>query len=116
MCFSASASFVAGGGLSAMGVATLRSVRKREEIAFALIPFFFGVQQVIEGVIWLTFGSGDAGLRQIMATAYSAFSHVFWPIYVPFAVWFLEREPWRRRGYSAFRRRASWSDSTCSTR
>ena len=102
MCFSASASFVAGGGLSAIGVATLRSARRREEIAFALVPFFFGVQQTIEGVIWLTFGSGDAGLRQTMATAYSVFSHVFWPIYVPFAVWFLEREPWRRRGLIGF--------------
>lgn len=102
MCFSASASFAAGAGLSAIGVATVRSVRKREEIALAMIPFFFGLQQTIEGVIWLTFGSGDEGLRQAMTTTYSLFSHVLWPIYVPFAVLFLEREPWRRRGLLAF--------------
>ena len=103
MCFSATASFVAGTALSAVGVATLRQAERRSELPFAAIPLLFGVQQLTEGVIWLTFGC-DAPqpmqlpqLRQAMTYVYSMFSHVLWPIYVPFAFRFLEVTPWRRR-------------------
>lgn len=51
MCFSASASFIAGASLSAIGVATLRRVESKKEIPFATIPLLFGIQQLIEGVI-----------------------------------------------------------------
>ena len=55
MCFSASASFITGVGLSVVGVATLRMTSRRAEIPFALIPFLFGLQQIIEEMIWLSF-------------------------------------------------------------
>ena len=86
MCFSATASFVAGATLSAAGVATLRQVRQRSEIPFAAIPLLFGVQQITEGVIWLTFRHDAPELRQTMTYIYSVFSHVWWPIWVPLAI------------------------------
>jgi len=55
MCFSASASFIAGASLFAVGVATLKRARARAELPFAMIPLLFGIQQLTEGVIWLTF-------------------------------------------------------------
>lgn len=96
MCFSATASFAAGISLSAAGVATLKQTRAKSEIPFATIPLLFGIQQIIEGVIWLTFRNDAPVLKQSMTFAYSVFSHVLWPIYVPLAIGYLERERWRK--------------------
>ena len=55
MCFSATASFTAGAGLLVIGAITIRLSRDRAELPFAAIPVLFGVQQLIEGALWLTF-------------------------------------------------------------
>ena len=52
MCFSASVSFVAGTSLLAAGAVTVRKARHKDELPFAAIPLLFGVQQLVEGVIW----------------------------------------------------------------
>ena len=54
MCFSANASFIAGATISAIGVVTLKKVKAPSQIVFASIPLIFGVQQLSEGVLWLT--------------------------------------------------------------
>lgn len=102
MCFSATASFTAGASLSLVGVATIASVERRSELPLAWIPLLFGIQQTIEGVIWLTFPSGGAELRQAMTYLYSLFSHVLWPVYVPLAVYLLESVPWRKKAMLGF--------------
>ena len=102
MCFSASASFIAGTSLSAFGVATIKRAETRAELPFAMIPLLFGVQQLIEGVIWLTFRHEAPLLKQTMTYLYSGFSHVLWPIYVPLAIGFLEAVPWRKKAIFAF--------------
>jgi len=103
MCFSATASFVVGGIISGIGVATLYSVKTRRELAFAAIPLLFGIQQFVEGMLWLSFGY-EAGWLQTMATyAFTMFSHVLWPIYVPFAVGLMERELWHKKVIWLFR-------------
>lgn len=102
MCFSPSASFVAGAALSVAGIATLSQVEGKSEVPFALIPLLFGVQQLTEGVIWLTFQYRMPLLTLVMPSVYSVFSHVLWPIYIPFAIAFLELTPWRKRAISGF--------------
>jgi hypothetical protein len=102
MCFSASASFIAGTSLCAVGVATLKTAETRAELPFATIPLLFGMQQLIEGVIWLTFSHDAPLLRQVMTYLYSGFSHVLWPMYVPFAVGLLEAVRWRKKAIFAF--------------
>jgi len=97
MCFSATASFVAGTSLSAVGVATIMQAKRRSEVPFAMIPLLFGVQQLVEGVLWLTFTRDAPLLNQASTYVYSVFSHALWPIYVPFAFRFLETTPWRQR-------------------
>ena len=62
----------------------------------------FAVQQLIEGVIWLTFAEEAAWLNAVMTYVYSFFSHVLWPVYVPVAVLLMEPAAWRRRGLIAF--------------
>ena len=96
MCFSATASFSAGALLIVIGTLTLKSARRPRELAFAAIPLLFAIQQLIEGVIWLTFRVDAPLLNSVMTHASSFFSHVLWPAYVPLAVWLIE-PPGRRR-------------------
>lgn len=102
MCVSASASFIAGSTLSAIGVAALANVKETNERPFAAIPLLFGMQQFTEGVIWLTFTHDAPLLKTTMTYVYSGFSHVLWPIYVPFAMGALEAVSWRKRTFLAF--------------
>ena len=102
MCFSASASFISGTALCATGVATLKRTEARNEIPFAMIPLLFGIQQLTEGVIWLTFTHEAPLLKQTMTYLYSGFSHVLWPMYVPFAMGILEAVRWRKKAIFAF--------------
>ena len=76
MCFSASASFIAGTSLSALGVVSLRRTELKTEQPLAMIPLLFGLQQLSEGVVWLTFSHDAPLLKQTMTYVYSGFSHV----------------------------------------
>lgn len=88
MCFSATASFAAAGVLSATGAVTLSKVKSKREIPLASIPLLFGIQQAIEGVVWISFGS--TLLNTIAAYGFLLFAYVVWPIFVPVAVLLIE--------------------------
>ena len=102
MCFSASVSFLAGTSLLAVGAVTVRKAQRNAELPYAAIPLLFGVQQLIEGVIWLTFWSDSPLLNPAMTFVYSLFSHVLWPLYLPFSVLLIEPVRWRRKALVAF--------------
>jgi hypothetical protein len=102
MCFSATASFSAGAVLLGLGTLTLKSARSPRERIFAAIPLLFAIQQLIEGVIWLTFTYDAPMLNVVMTNAYSFFSHVLWPVYVPVAVLLIEPPGRRRQALFAF--------------
>lgn len=97
MCFSATASFTAAAVLLGIGTLTLKSSNRLREIPFAAIPLLFAIQQLTEGVIWLTFTHELAELNTVTTHVYSFFSHVLWPIYVPVAVLLIEPSEKRRR-------------------
>lgn len=101
MCFSATASFTAGIALLAISTVTVRRVRRKVELPYALIPGLFGVQQLIEGALWLTFPVEAPLLNTVLTHIYSLFSHVLWPVYVPVAVLLMETIAWRRRALIA---------------
>ncbi|MDT8375984.1 MAG: DUF6629 family protein [Mariprofundaceae bacterium] len=113
MCFSATASFVVGGSLIALGTVTLKRVvcgeRRRAEWPFAAIPLLFGIQQGVEGVLWLSMQYDMVLLRTITTYLFTMFSHLLWPAYVPYAIALMERtsgrkiEPWRRNTMWGFR-------------
>lgn len=102
MCFSATASFSAGAFLLGLGTLTLKSARRPREMPFAAIPLLFAIQQLSEGVIWLTFHYEVPLLNAVMTHVYSFFSHVLWPVYVPLAVLLIEPPGWRQRALLAF--------------
>jgi hypothetical protein len=96
MCFSALASFSAAAALLAIGVASARRTRRATELPYALIPLCFGVQQLLEGALWLALPEPQQCLSGWLTQGYSAFSQVIWPIYIPLAVTLLEPPGWRR--------------------
>lgn len=105
MCFSATASFSAAALLLGIGALTFRSALatgQSRSLPFAAIPILFAMQQLIEGVIWLTLAEEVTRLNAAMTHAYSFFSHVLWPVYVPVAVLLMEPKGWRRRALTAF--------------
>lgn len=101
MCFSATASFVAGSALSAVGATTIRMTSRRADIPFAMIPLLFGLHQLTEGMIWLSFRSESLLPNAALTLVYSLFSHVLWPIFIPFAVGLLETDPLRKKAVAA---------------
>ncbi len=96
MCFSATASFIAAGALTTIGVITLRQVTTRKELLWGSIPLLFGIQQALEGVVWLSFGSSSL-LHTVFTYAYGMFSNVLWPMFLPLAVLQLETDPNRKK-------------------
>ena len=59
------------------------------------------IQQFLEGVIWLTFSHEATWLNDVMTYAYSVFSHLLWPVFVPLAVLLIEPPGWRRQALAA---------------
>nr|WP_242701070.1 MULTISPECIES: DUF6629 family protein [Acidovorax] len=78
------------------GILTVRSARGARELPLAAIPLLFSIQQLVEGVVWMTFRYEAPLLNAAMTHAYSFFSHVLWPVYVPVAVLLIEPPGWRR--------------------
>ncbi len=97
MCFSATASFSAGTVLLGLGTLTLKSARRPRELMFAAIPLLFAVQQLTEGVIWLTFRYDAPPINRVMTQIYAFFSHVLWPAWIPLAVLLMEAPRTRHR-------------------
>ncbi|OGT57245.1 MAG: hypothetical protein A3E01_14465 [Gammaproteobacteria bacterium RIFCSPHIGHO2_12_FULL_63_22] len=102
MCFSATASFTASAVLFGIGGLTLRRVQRPEDRALAAIPVLFAIQQALEGVVWLSLGGTLQAMLGPATQVYSLFSHVLWPLYVPWAVWCAEPRGPRRRGLLGF--------------
>jgi hypothetical protein len=102
MCFSATASFTAGTALSAVGVLTLAKSRGPRELPIAMIPLLFGIQQLTEGLLWLSLNNNLPRLQTWSTYIYSGFSHVLWPIFVPFAILLIEIGRRRRRALTVF--------------
>jgi len=94
MCFSATASFMAAGVCSAIGLAALHRSQSRRQIPLALLPLLFGLHQALEGIVWLC-GGEACGYTSGYMFAFIAFC--FWSSYIPIAAWFYEQDGFRRK-------------------
>ncbi len=99
MCFSATASLVAGGALTAAGAATLPLARDKRELPLASVPLLFGIQQITDGVVWLSFGA--PAVHTAAVYVYAFFAAVLWPAFVPFSVLLVERSRERKEALGA---------------
>ncbi len=99
MCFSASASFSVGAALVPVGIYCCLTARRigSQWMPLALYPAAFSLQQIIEGLVWTGVNAGDQTLVAVASRGFLFFSHFFWLAWVPFSIYWLESEIWRRR-------------------
>lgn len=94
MCFSAPASFAAAGTLGAAGALTVKKSTGKE-IPFAAIPLLFALQQALEGIVWLSFGTPL--LNAFAMYGFCIFALLFWPVFTPLSILLLEGDPVRKK-------------------
>lgn len=98
MCFSSEASFAGGIIISAIGVATVKEVHKPSQLVFASIPIFFGIQQIVEGCLWLTIPNIEFGsIQKISTYLFLIMAQVLWPLIIPLSVLLMEENNKRKR-------------------
>jgi hypothetical protein len=102
VCFSATASFVAGGVIGAVGIATLIHVRQPRAIPFAALPLLFALHQFIEGFVWL----GLEGRIGPVTTGHFVLLFILYakgilPLLIPLSVALMEPAGWRRTATTA---------------
>lgn len=103
MCFSAEASFATAALLIPAGAAAMAKAWRIDKsfIPLCTLPLMFGVQQFMEGMVWVAGAAGAAADVERYSLAYIFFSWIVWPIWVPVSVYFLEPGA-RRPLYLAF--------------
>jgi hypothetical protein len=93
MCFSATASFGASAVLGAVGIIAVTKARSKPQKAFATIPLIFAVQQVTEGLLWLSLSNNDiAAWQSFLTYIYLVFAMAVWPLWVPLTIRLLEKD------------------------
>ena len=97
MCFSAGASFGAAAVLSIVGAVAVIKAKTIPQGLFATIPFIFSIQQVAEGMLWLSFNNDDIPGRSFFTYVFLVFAIMFWPVWIPFTMRFLEIDVTRKK-------------------
>ena len=92
MCFSATASFTASFALLGAGIYCLKTAANFEKPywLFALVPLLFGLQQFLEGLVWLGGASACTDSTRTSALGYLFFSHLLWLIWIPLSCYAVE--------------------------
>ena len=92
MCLSAPVSFAASvflvGGGTAISVVAWR--RNKRYFPIALMPLFAGLQQFMEGSVWLGMTGDDPFTVLWGAMGFIFFTWFMWPVWIPFSVYALE--------------------------
>ena len=104
MCFSATACFTTGAILVPMGIYTLMKAYRADKnyLALAAFPLFFGLQQIIEGWLWLAFEQRVDLSIEMTAIAYLFFAYFLWPFFVPLAALLVEKNASRKVLFKIF--------------
>ena len=99
MCFSAQASFAASAALIFISALCFKKAQNNKQRLLASGPLFFGIQQFLEGLVWVTLNNGDSASALHMCGIYGflSFAYIFWPLYVPFTVYLFEKDPMRKK-------------------
>jgi len=103
MCFSATASFTTSAVLLSLGAYTLRQASStgREYRNLAAFPLLFGIQQFIEGLLWLYEDGMPMVGPRLPTLGFLWFVYGVWPLLVPLTAWQLEPQRLRRQLFAA---------------
>lgn len=97
MCFSATASFGAAAVLGTIGVVSVRKASEPVHVPFALIPILFALQQVSEGVLWLSLSHASlAAWKEVAVYFFLLFAQFLWTWYIPWSLYIMEQDKKRR--------------------
>lgn len=97
MCFSATASFGAAAALGAIGVVSLRKAAEPSHIPFAFIPILFALQQVSEGVLWLSLTHDHlVAWKQPATYFFLFFAQFLWTWWIPWSLYKMEKQEMRK--------------------
>ena len=98
MCFSATGSFAATIELTGAGIIALRKAPNKYYLMFAATPFLFAIQQLAEGVVWLSIANPSlTAFVQPATVMFLFFALAVWPIWVPASLWLIEQQKLSRR-------------------
>ena len=97
MCFSAEASFIVSGSLLVVSTVVIRKVKERKDYPVALIPLIFAMQQMIEGMLWISLMQGNLFMQFWLSNLYGVFVGIIWPVYVPFSIYCAETDSRRKK-------------------
>jgi len=101
MCFSATASLTSAVVLAGVGFMTLHKAVNPSQRPFAAIPLIFAVQQLCEGMTWLTMPeSPGRGWQHVPTYVFLVFTYIVWPIWVPLSIRLMARDDRHRRAIS----------------
>ncbi len=95
MCFSASASFGSAAVLMSLGSSASKLNQEPKQKMFVALPFIFGFQQLCEGFVWISLGE-QSSLQNFAVRAFLFFALAFWPVWLPWSLYALEKKPERK--------------------
>lgn len=92
MCFSASVSYSAAVVLASTGLYAVQQARRLQTpyLMWALVPVFFGIQQVFEGRVWQELDAGNTNAVVPFALGFHFFSHFLWLWWFPLCSYLVE--------------------------
>jgi hypothetical protein len=97
MCFSAAASFTAGASLSLLGAASIGKADSPHQYTFATLPLVFGLQQISEGIVWISLqNEGWSHLTASASLTFLLIAQVVWPILMPYSFMQMEEDVRRK--------------------
>jgi len=104
MCFSANASFTLGAVLISTGIFSIIRANKSNKnyIFLALIPLFFGIQQIIEGIVWWQLYGNKSPSSSFWIYFYLFFALYFWPAFIPLCTYRIEQNTTRKKVLAGF--------------
>jgi hypothetical protein len=99
MCFSATASFTLSTILVSTGIFSVITAYKfnKKYLLLALMPIIFGLQQGLEGMIWLNMNAENVLNLPFYMYSYLFFAFYFWPAYIPVSIYFTENNGLRKK-------------------
>ena len=99
MCFSATASFTLSAVLVSTGFFSVITAYKfnKKYLLMALMPIILGLQQGIEGMMWLSFNSKNYLNIHFYTDLYLFFAFYFWPASIPICVYLTENNGLRKK-------------------
>ena len=104
MCFSATASFSASAVLIPVGIYCVKKATSLQKPywVIALLPLVFGIQQMVEGLVWMGTAPDCGVTTRLAALGFMFFSHLFWLIWIPLSCYVVENSTIKRKVFLTF--------------